>query len=318
MAVWMLFIPRYDAGDYGDNDNDYDDDADDTDDDDSDDDNENDDNFIPRSPEFLVTQGRLEEAKTSLQWFRGGAGADVEKELKEIENTVDDRRRAGVIPVSKLVTQARCVEHRDDSDNDDDDARYVKPLGIVLVLMALQQLSGINYILGYSTLIMEVIDLPEKKTFTYHYMSNCLSFLKKFFRRLFDSHDSHSLQSAGSSLGECVSTMLLGTVQVLGSVATTFLIDKFGRKILLIISEVFICISMLGVAVFFLLYEQCGECSERSGNNTTTTTTTTVLPELMISKSTVDNLGFLPLVSLMLIIDNDDDDDDDRSVLCCS
>ena len=26
MAVWMLFIPRYDAGDYGDNDNDYDDD----------------------------------------------------------------------------------------------------------------------------------------------------------------------------------------------------------------------------------------------------------------------------------------------------
>ena len=308
MAVWMLFIPRYDAGDYGDNDNDYDDDV-------ADDDNDNDDNFIPRSPEFLVTQGRLEEAKTSLQWFRGGAGADVEKELKEIENTVDDRRRAGVIPVGKLVTQARCVEHRDNSDNDDD-ARYVKPLGIVLVLMALQQLSGINYILGYSTLIMEVINLPEKKTYTYHYISNCLSFLKKFFRRLFDSHDSHSLQSAGSSLGECVSTMLLGTVQVmmmmmmimlmimllgtvqvLGSVATTFLIDKFGRKILLIISEVFICISMLGVAVFFLLYEQCGECSEGSGNNTTTTTTTTVLPELMISKSTVDNLGFLPLVS---------------------
>ena len=44
-------------------------------------------------------------------------------------------------------------------------------------------------------------------------------------------------QSAGTSLGECNSTMLLGTVQVLGSVATTVFIEKFGRKVLLIISE---------------------------------------------------------------------------------
>ena len=65
---------------------------------------------------------------------------DVEKELKKIENNVEDRRRAGAVTVRKLVTQAR----------------YVKPLGTVLTLMALQQLSGINYILGYSTLIMEV------------------------------------------------------------------------------------------------------------------------------------------------------------------
>ena len=34
--------------------------------------------------------------------------------------------------------------------------QYVKPLGIVLVLMGLQQLSGINYVLSYSTLIFEV------------------------------------------------------------------------------------------------------------------------------------------------------------------
>ena len=96
--------------------------------------------FIPRSPEFLVTKGKMEEAKASLQWFRGGAGVDVEKELKEIENNLENRQRAGEITVRKLVTQAR----------------YVKPLGTVLTLMALQQLSGINYILGYSTEIMEV------------------------------------------------------------------------------------------------------------------------------------------------------------------
>ena len=34
--------------------------------------------------------------------------------------------------------------------------QYAKPLLIVLVLMALQQLSGINYVLSYSALIFEV------------------------------------------------------------------------------------------------------------------------------------------------------------------
>lgn len=204
--------------------------------------------FVPRSPEFLVTKGKLEEAKSSLQWFRGGSSVNVEKELKEIENNVEDRRRGGEVTVRRLVTQAR----------------YARPLATVLTLMALQQLSGINYILGYSTLIME---------------------------------------SAGTSLGECVSTMLLGSVQLLGSVATIFLIDKFGRKMLLIISEVFICLSMLGVAIFFLLSENCDECHNGgSGNGTSISTTTTILPELSISKSTLDEVGFLPLVSLMMFL----------------
>jgi len=102
--------------------------------------------------------------------------------------------------------------------------------------------------------------------------------------------------------------MLIGAVQVLGTFVTTLIIEKFGRKVLLIISDLFICISMVGVGVFFLLYEQCGEeCTESDSNNTTTTmmmttTATTMLPESFISKDTVDSIGFLPLVSLMLFI----------------
>ena len=95
--------------------------------------------------------------------------------------------------------------------------------------------------------------------------------------------------------------MLLGCVQLLGSVATIFLIDKFGRRMLLIISEVFISLSMLGVAVFFLLSEQCeGEDCHSGGNGTSTTTT--ISPEFRISQSTIDEVSFLPLVSLMLFL----------------
>ena len=64
----------------------------------------------------------------------------MDKELKEIESSVQERSSIGSVSVKTLLT----------------DRRYSKPLGIVLVLMALQQLSGINYILSYSVLIFKV------------------------------------------------------------------------------------------------------------------------------------------------------------------
>ena len=72
--------------------------------------------------------------------------------------------------------------------------------------------------------------------------------------------------------------------QVAGTGFTTVIIERLGRKILLIISDAFICISMIGVAVFFKLKESCGdEC--QTGDAT-----------VFVSKTTVDGIGFLPLV----------------------
>ena len=96
--------------------------------------------FMPRSPLFLVSKGDMEGAKTSLQWFRGGSSANVESELEDIVQMVKDRKQMGHVSIGTLLTEAR----------------YLKPLGIVLALMALQQLSGINYVLGYSSLIFKV------------------------------------------------------------------------------------------------------------------------------------------------------------------
>merc|ERR1711971_794150 len=128
---------------------------------------------------------------------------------------------------------------------------YLKPMCISLVLMALQQLSGINYVLSYSQEIFK---------------------------------------SSGSSIDPCVSSMLTGAIQVAGTGFTTVIIEKLGRKILLIISDAFICISMIGVAVFFKLKESCGdEC--QTGDAT-----------VFVSKTTVDGIGFLPLVSLLIFV----------------
>ena len=75
-----------------------------------------------------------------MKWFRGGESVHVDAEIDQIKGMMEERENIGSISFYALMTEAR----------------YTKPLGIVLVLMALQQLSGINYILGYSTDIMKV------------------------------------------------------------------------------------------------------------------------------------------------------------------
>ena len=94
--------------------------------------------FMPRSPIFLVSKGNVEGARKSLQWLRGTK--DVEDELKQLQDNVQSTSLCGVNIVALFTKK-----------------QYAKPLVIVLVLMALQQLSGINYVLSYSALIFEVL-----------------------------------------------------------------------------------------------------------------------------------------------------------------
>ena len=84
--------------------------------------------------------------------------------------------------------------------------------------------------------------------------------------------------------------MLLGAVQVAGTFLTTMVIEKAGRKALLILSDGLICVSMAGVGVFFYLKENCTDCLETENVG------------VFSEKITVDSLGWLPLVSLMVFV----------------
>ena len=99
------------------------------------------------------------------------------------------------------------------------------------------------------------------------------------------------IQSTGSSLSPCTSTIIIGAVQLASNVISTLIVEKFGRKILLIISDLSTFVSMIGVGVFFKLKENCSECDQ-----------TQLVPslEVYVSKNTVDELGWLPLLSLIV------------------
>ena len=82
--------------------------------------------------------------------------------------------------------------------------------------------------------------------------------------------------------------MILGGIQVPATLLTALVIEKLGRKFFLILSEALICISMIGVGIFFKMKE---DCTSSSGNAT-----------LVASKEIVESYGWLPLVCLMVFL----------------
>ncbi|KAF5468486.1 hypothetical protein F2P56_012633 [Juglans regia] len=151
--------------------------------------------FIPESPRWLAKMGMTEEFETSLQVLRG-FDTDISSEVNDIKRSVASTSRRSTIRFAELKQR-----------------RYWLPLMIGIGLLLLQQLSGINGVLFYSSTIF---------------------------------------QSAGVTSSN-VATFGLGAVQVIATGVTTWLVDKSGRRLLLIVSSSGMTISLLIVAVSFFV-----------------------------------------------------------------
>lgn len=152
--------------------------------------------FIPESPRWLAKMGMTDDFEASLQVLRG-FDTDISLEVDEIKRSVaSSSTRRGTIRLAELKQR-----------------RYWFPLTIGIVLLSLQQLTGINCVLFYATTIFE---------------------------------------SAGVSSSN-VATFGLGATQVIATAFSTWLMDKAGRRLLLIVSSVGVTISVLIVAVAFFL-----------------------------------------------------------------
>ncbi|KAG6674992.1 hypothetical protein I3842_15G075800 [Carya illinoinensis] len=151
--------------------------------------------FIPESPRWLAKMGMTEEFETSLQVLRG-FDTDISTEVNDIKRSVASTSRRSTIRFAELKQR-----------------RYWLPLMIGIGLLLLQQLSGINGVLFYSSTIFA---------------------------------------SAGVTSSN-VATFGLGAVQVIATGVTTWLADKAGRRLLLIISSSGMTVSLLIVAVSFFV-----------------------------------------------------------------
>jgi len=231
--------------------------------------------FLPRSPVYLVQKDDYDEARKSLRFYR--RKKDVEEELKEIQAEVEEQRKVGMVNPMQLLTKGV----------------YLKPFLISLMLMGFQQLSGVNFVNGFVNSIF---------------------------------------QDSGSTIDPYVSGIIIGVVQVVGVFIALAVVDRFGRKVLLTISGLLMTISHIMLGTFFLLKNSVKELPSSVAASTTVSPTTlpstTVAlqsagvlfnssvsqalvgsaqmffeePETYVTQETVDNLGWLPLVSLIIFM----------------
>ena len=120
-------------------------------------------------------------------------------------------------------------------------SEYLKPLGVALVLMFFQQFAGINVVVFYTQEIFA---------------------------------------DAGSDMDPGLSAFLVTSGQVVGAVVAIATADRFGRRALLLFSELASCLSLIPLGFYFLLREN----------------PSSVRPGL------AEDLGWLPLVSLICYV----------------
>lgn len=63
----------------------------------------------------------------------------------------------------------------------------------------------------------------------------------------------------GSTINEHLATILVGLVQLVSNIAALFVVDRSGRKPLLMISAIIMCIAMSGMGTAFYLKQQGSE-----------------------------------------------------------
>ncbi|XP_064545466.1 facilitated trehalose transporter Tret1-2 homolog isoform X1 [Drosophila montana] len=113
----------------------------------------------------------------------------------------------------------------------------IKALSISLGLMFFQQLSGINAVIFYSKAIFE---------------------------------------DAKTDIDASMSTILIGVMQVVATFVSTLVVDKLGRRILLLASGIVMALSTTAIGVYFFLKER--------------------------NEDSVENLGWLPVASLCIFM----------------
>ncbi|GER49638.1 major facilitator superfamily protein [Striga asiatica] len=157
--------------------------------------------FIPESPRWLAKMGLNEDFETSLQVLRGFE-TDITCEINEIKKSVASSGKRTVLRFSEIKRK-----------------RYWYPLMVGIGLLMLQQLSGINGVLFYSSSIF---------------------------------------QAAGVSSGK-IATFAIGLIQVVVTGVSATLVDKAGRRILLIVSSSLTTASTFLVAIVFFLKDSLPE-----------------------------------------------------------
>lgn len=169
--------------------------------------------WMPESPMFLVSKGEIAKAETSLRWLRG---LDNEGSL-DIERELNQMKEFVNNSLLKKKTQVtkntKCVDLKVSITNLFVKTPTAKAVRIILGLMIFQQLTGIDAVIYYT------VDI---------------------------------FNDAGSSLSSSICTIIVGVLQLISTCIPSLIVDRAGRRILLILSELGMAVSLLVLSLHFI------------------------------------------------------------------
>lgn len=178
--------------------------------------------FQPESPTYLIRRKQDVQAKEALIKLRGPS-YNIVDELIEIEGSIKESAET-------TVSLKETFKQR----------HVLKAFFICTALMFLQQFSGINAIILYTTEIFK---------------------------------------SSGVNLDPKVASIVIGAVQVAATFVSSMVIDKLGRRILLLVSAVFIAVSTLLLAIYFTIKDRTN-----------------------VNHDIIEELGYLPIGALCIFM----------------
>ena len=159
--------------------------------------------FVPESPRWLFRRGRTDAARTALLRTRTDEQAAIE--LAEMEETIAaEEARTG----SSGPRGRESLLHR----------KYVLPFVLACIILACNQLTGVNSIIGYNTTIL--------------------------------------IQAGLSDVQAHWGYVILTSVNFLVTMIGVLLVDRKGRKFLLALGSAGIIVSLIGTGLMFHQSEQ--------------------------------------------------------------
>ncbi|KAL0812016.1 hypothetical protein ABMA28_009410 [Loxostege sticticalis] len=158
--------------------------------------------FMPETPEFLVKQGKIDEAKTVMAWLRGVPTVDraLEQEIDGFVR-VEKQTKADTKSVWGIILR---------------DQPTRKAFIITLIIKITQQFDGYLIVLIYAGFVFE-----------------------------------RASETISLKLSPNKQVMLIGLVQLLGSTLATCIVEKTGRKLLLVTTSFAVGVGMMILAAWF-------------------------------------------------------------------
>lgn len=152
--------------------------------------------IAPESPHFFILVNKLDKAEACLMKLRSQNKKNVEVEMNQLKNMIDCQNSTAILKI--LISKT-----------------YFKSLSISFVLIAAQQLSGVNAIIFYTQEIF--------------------------------------IDAGIDSISPEISSIITGLISLCSSFVVPFVVDRSGRRKMLLVSSFGAGLAHLGLGTFFYI-----------------------------------------------------------------